>query len=175
VIEYIRFKFELGDGPISYLISRFGFSAHGWSHVRPLLDDGSSIDSYESWVHAPKGGWPGYPPSIPPGVQHRPPCFRPVKASQVISIPVTAQQKQAWLNFLWDGARKGLAYDHAAIEDFVLGGNRKARKSDICSAWATKTGRVIGLGHHTNVSAREISPDMLYALSQEAWGGVVRR
>lgn len=173
--DYIHFRFELGYGWISWLIARFGFSTRGWSHVRPLLDDGSSIDSYEDWVHAPKGGWRegSYPSSIPPGVRHRPANFRRVKASQVLAVPVTAAQKAAWLQFLWEGARAGLAYDHKAIEGFIKGGNRHARKAFICSAWGAKSGRVIGLGHKSNVPSHEVSPDMLYALAQEAWGARV--
>lgn len=175
--DYIHLRFELGFGPISWLIARSGLPTHNWSHVRPLLDDGSSIDSYESWVHAPRGGWMlgTFPPSIPPGVQHRPVSFRKVKATEIVAVPVSAQQKADWLRFLWDGAKAALAYDHAAIDGFVLGANRHARKSFICSAWGRASGRKIGLGYKSTVPSHEVSPDMLYAIAQEAWGGHILR
>jgi hypothetical protein len=171
--DFIRFRFELGYGVFSDLIARFGFSYGGWSHVRPLLDDGSSIDSYEDDIYAPNGGWKGFPPVIPSGVQHRPENFRRVKRSCIVEVPVTLKQKQAWLRFLWEGADAGLAYDHAAIEGYILGGNRHARKADICSAWARQSGKHIGLGHRSNVPSHEVSPDMFYAIVQEGWGGQV--
>lgn len=174
----VRVLFELGHGVISGLIARFGFSSGGWSHVRPLLDDGSSIDSYEDPLFAPRGGWPkdgnAYPSVIAPGVRHRPAHFREVKASAIVSIPVTEGQKAEWLEFLWAGARAQLPYDHAAIENFELGGNRPTPKNAyICSAWMTKSARVIGLGHKSNIPVNEVSPDALFLLAQEGWGGTV--
>lgn len=170
--ELIHFAFELGYGPISYLISRFGFSVGGWSHVRPLLDDGSSIDSFEDTI---TGKWPGFPSTIDPGVRLRPPHFRKLRASAVVAVPVTSAQKEVWKKFLWVGARAHLRYDHGAIDGFIEGRNLHTRKSYICSAWAAKSGRRIGLGHPSNVPVHEISPDILFALSQEAWGGKVIR
>lgn len=171
----IRFGFERGYGWKSYWIARFGFPIDGWSHVRPLLDDGSSIDSFESWIYAPPTGWsvPGFPEAIGPGVAHRPPTWRKVKASAVVVVPVTAEQKAKWLKFLWDGVAAHIAYDMGAIEDFIVGKDKAHRNADICSAWARESGRNIWLGHPSNVMSRQVSPDMLYAISQEAWGGTV--
>jgi hypothetical protein len=171
----IRFLFELGYGWTSLLIGRFGLPIGGWSHVRPILDDGSSIDSYEGWIYSAPEGWgvSGFPQSIAPGVAHRPPNFRKVKASALVVIPVTSEQKAKWLKFLWAGADAHLAYDFAAIENYILGGNRPAKNSDICSAWARQSARNLWLGHPSNVLSREVSPDMFYALTQEAYGGTV--
>jgi hypothetical protein len=174
--QKIHFAFELGFGWTSYLISRFGFSSHGFSHVRPLLDDGSSIDSYEDAISPPRNAedWPGdYPWVIPPGVQHRPEKFRELKARTVVMVPVTSYQKEAWLKFLWKGVHDKLPYDHAAIEGFTLGGAHHVKDAYICSAWARQSGTHIGLGYHSEVPSYEVSPDMLYAIVQEAWGGKV--
>jgi hypothetical protein len=173
--DVIRFRFELGRGLASCAIARFGFPTNGWSHVRPVLDDDSSIDSYEDWIYAPKGGWgmPGFPNKIAPGVAHRPPIWRKVKSSALVVIPVTSAQKAKWLEFLWAGANAHLAYDFAAIEDYIFGGNRPAKSADICSAWARQSARNLWLGHPSNILSREVSPDMFYALSQEAYGGTV--
>jgi hypothetical protein len=171
----IRFLFERGFGWKSYLIERFGFPVDGWSHVRPLLDDGSSIDSYESTIHAPMGGWdvPGFPRTIKAGVAHRPPTWRKVKASALVVIPVTADKKASWLKFLWHGVASHIAYDMGAIEDFIEGVDAVHRNADICSAWARESARSIWLGHPSSVKSRHCSPDMVFALSQEAWGGTV--
>lgn len=171
----IRFLFERGFGWKSALIARFGIPVGGWSHVRPLLDDGSSIDSYEGQIYEPAGGWgvPGFPPAIAPGVAHRPPNWRKVKASAVVAIPVTAQQKAEWLKFLWAGAAGHIAYDFGAIEDFIDGKDAVHRNADICSAFARESARHLWLGHPSNIMSRQVSPDMFYALTQEAYGGTV--
>lgn len=171
----VRFLFERGFGWKSALIARFGLPIDGWSHVRPILDDGSSIDSYESWIYSPPTGWgvPGFSHAIAPGVAHRPPTWRALKASAVVVVPVTSEQKAKWLKFLWDGIAAHIAYDMGAIEDFITGKDKVHRNADICSAWARESGRHIWLGHPSNIMSREVSPDMLYALAQEAWGGTV--
>jgi hypothetical protein len=176
----IRFLFEEGPGILSCAIARFGFPTGGWSHARPILPDGSSIDSFEDEICAPKGGWPvpGFPDKIAAGVAHRPPQWRKVKASALVVIPVTAEQEAKWLKFLWEGAEAKLPYDHNAIEDFVFGGDRPGvsadgKQSAICSAWCRQSARNLWLGHPSNILSREVSPDMFYALSQEAYGGTV--
>jgi hypothetical protein len=161
-MDKIAIQFELGEGMLSYLISRFGFSAGGWSHVRPLLPDGTSIDSYEEDIVAPQGGWgdPRFPQVIPAGVQHRPASWRPLKRSCVVELTVSDAQARTWESNLWAGV--GLPYDHKAIEGFILGGDRHLKHADICSAWSELNVRKLGIGFPSPVRSHEVGPDMHY-------------
>lgn len=160
----IRFMFMLGMGFSSWAIARFGFSAGGWSHVAPMLPDGSYIDSRDDWIHAPPKGWkfPGFAPSIPPGVQHRPPNYCKRRRWAVVEIMVTPEQAQEWESYL----RKhiGAKYDRAAIWGFALGRKMHSAKRFICSAFSLSSLERLRVFQKSDIGASEVSPDSLYVM-----------
>lgn len=169
----IRFMFMLGRGFTSWMIARFGFSAGGWSHVAPMLSDGSFIDSRDDWVHAPGKGWKQsiFPPSIPPGIQHRPPNYCKRKRFAVVEIQVTPEQAREWDAYI--RSHIGAKYDRAAIWGFALGRKMHSRKRFICSAFAMSSLERIGILQKSDIRTFEVSPDSLYVVMRARPGSVV--
>lgn len=99
--ETIKLQFVREKGWMPRLIARYG-GGH-FSHVDTVLDDGRLLGARNDHV---------------PGVQIRPRGYTDFVGRVVMAVPVTAEQKAAYLKFLHD--QVGKAYDPRALWAFAF-------------------------------------------------------
>lgn len=163
-MKYHRVNAVRGFGASSWLISREGMSQGGYSHIAPMLPDGSYIDARNDAIVAPSNGWSvkGYPNYIAPGVQHRPPQYELWKKQTIVEVPWTDEQEAIGLAFL--KANIGAQYDQRAIESFVFGVALHGDGQFICSAFELAMCRACGLLPNTPTPEWEVPPDTVFMM-----------
>lgn len=172
-MKRLHIKAVCGYGLSSWAIAREGYSVGGWSHIAPMLPDGSHIDARDDWIHAPTKGWGDsrFQPSIAPGVQHRPPNYEKWKRWAVVQFLLPDDQVDRAHRFLWESIGDG--YDSKAIAGFILGLSLHAPAHFICSALGYNFCRTAQLGYDGPIPNYEVSPDDLYLLMTNGWGGKI--
>lgn len=165
----IRTKWVCGFGPSSWAISIDGFSYHGYSHVAPMLADGSHIDARNDWIKLKDGTW------IPPGVQHRPPNYEKWKRWAIVEFEVTEEQEFQYYAFLHQQVVDKVQYDSRAILGIIFGLPLHAKGHYMCSEMFFAVMHKIGVAKPTTVKGYEVSPDDAYLLATAGWGGTVTR
>ena len=153
----VDLTFVRGDRIASGLIA--WFSSGHLSHVDANLGNGQFLGAYEHKVCG-----------IPAGVQLRPIRYDTFLKRVTFSIPVTSDQRAAWLQFLHD--QIGKPYDWAAIAGFVTGRNWRERDSWICSELQAAALEAAGIVPRLYLAANKITPVAL-ALAVSALPGVV--
>lgn len=166
-----RTKFVRGFGLSSGLIAREGLSNDGYSHVAPMLPDGSHIDARDNVMHAPKVGWimQGFPDTIPAGVQHRPPQYENWAKQTIVEIPCTEQQASDRVS--WLTKHLGAQYDQGAIESFMFGVRLHGDSQFICSALELTCMHDCDLAHAGLIAEWMVPPDTVFMLQTEGLGG----
>ena len=176
----IRFKYCCGFGFSSWLISREGLSWGGFSHVAPMLPDGSYIDARSDVIRAPRGGWKdpagnvltAFPPTIPAGIQHRPWNYMNNKREVIVEVPCTSVQETLAYKYL--NSRIGDEYDKDAIGSFIFGIPLHSKGHSICSALGLEVMRAVSLTEGNSVQTWEVPPDTLFMFQTEGMGARVR-
>lgn len=156
----IRFQFVLGASFSSRLISWWGSSYNGFSHVDSVLSNGDLIGARSDKV----GG-------KPPGVQVRPPNYEKWKRRVVVEIQVAAWQEKAWEKWLKGQVNK--PYDKAAILGFILGIPLHDRGHWDCSACGYGSTKAIKLATKCPIPDSSISPNSFFFLCTAGLGGSI--
>lgn len=172
----LRYKYVCGFGLSSWLISRQGLSWGGFSHVAPMLPDGSHIDARSDIIRAPKGGWKddagnliaAFPPAIPAGIQHRPGGYEDWLREVVVEVPCTAQQEADAYGYM--RRHIGDQYDDAAIGGFISGFAMHGRGRAICSAFTLDILRFVKLTKGTFIKTWEVPPNTMFMVMTEGMG-----
>lgn len=155
----VDLTFVRGDRIASGLIA--WFSAGHFSHVDANLGNGEFLGAYERKVCG-----------IPAGVQLRPVRYDTFPKRVTFSIPVTSDQRTAWLSFLRD--QTGKPYDWAAIAGFVTDRDWRERDSWICSELQAAALEAAGIVPRLYLAANKITPVAL-ALAVSTLPSVVIR
>ena len=155
--ESIKLQFVRENDLASRVIA--WFSAGHFSHVDTVLDDGQLLGARDDSV----GG-------KPPGVQIRPPGYAHFVVRVVMAVPVTAEQKAAYLAFLCD--QVGKPYDTEAIWAFLFNRNWREADSWICSELAAAGAEHAEIVPRLYLAANKITP-VAFALAISAVNGTV--
>lgn len=172
----LRFKYVCGFGLSSWLISRQGLSWGGFSHVAPMLPDGSHIDARSDVIHAPRGGWKDaagnimaqFSPAIPSGIQHRPPAYEDWKREVIVEVDCSADQEADAYGYMQ--RHIGDQYDKAAIGAFIFGFAMHGRGRAICSAFTLDIMRYVKLTKGTFIKTWEVPPNTMFMVHTEGMG-----
>jgi hypothetical protein len=155
--ESIKLQFVRERGPMPGLISWWGGGR--FSHVDTVLDDGRLLGARNDR----RGG-------CPRGVQVRPPGYTDFIIREVMAVPVTVEQKAAYLDFLRN--QVGKPYDSRALWGFVF--NRDWHRADrwICSELVAAGAEQARIIPHLYFAVYQITPGAL-ALAMSAVGGTI--
>ena len=130
-----------------------------FSHVDTVLDDGQLLGARNDRVG-----------DSPRGVQIRPPGYTDFIDRVVMAVPVTAEQKDTYLDFLRH--QVGKPYDSQALWGFVLNRDWHQTDSWICSELAADGAEHAKIVSQLYLPAYQVTPGAL-ALAMSAVGGTI--